>query len=92
MPNNLRQFTRFRSNSFCLIESESCLVKALFVDYSQMGALLRIDKMVAARKHLALIYPNEKADFVKMAGYSVHTFEKNGLYYLGVQFIALISR
>ncbi len=41
-------------------------MKALFVDYSQMGALLRIDKMVAARKHLALIYPNEKADFVKM--------------------------
>lgn len=92
MPKSLRQFTRFRSNSFCLIESESSLVKAVFIDYSQMGALLRLEKRLASRKHLALIYPNEKADFVKMAGYSIHGLEKNGLYYLGVQFIALISR
>lgn len=92
MPNNLRKFVRYPSNSFCLIETNSHLVKALFVDYSQMGALLRIDKAVPLQKHLALIYPNEKYDFVKMAGYSVHTFEKHGLHYLGVQFIALISR
>ena len=92
MPLNLRKFSRFPSNSFCLIETDSRLVKALFVDYSQMGALLRIDKSVPLQKQLALIYPNDKTDFVKMAGYSVHKFEKNGLYYLGVQFIALISR
>ena len=92
MPINLRKFSRFPSNSFCLIETDSRLVKALFVDYSQMGALLRIEKGVPLQKHLALIYPNEKSDFVKMAGYSVHTFEKHGLFYLGVQFIALISR
>lgn len=92
MPNNLRQFIRQRSNSFCLIEAESYLVKAIFVDYSQMGALLRIEKTIQTRKQISLIYPNEKTDFVKMAGYAVHTFEKNGFYYLGVQFIALISR
>ena len=92
MLNNLRQFSRISSNSFCLIETESRLVKALFVDYSQMGCLLRIEKSVALKKQIALIYPNDKKDFVKMAGYSVHLSQKNGLYYLGVQFIALILR
>lgn len=92
MLKNFRQFSRSPSNSFCLIETESRLIKALFVDYSQMGCLLRVDKMVAPKRQIALIYPNDKSDFVKMAGYSVHLTEKNGLYFLGVQFMALISR
>lgn len=92
MPNNLRQFQRFPTNTFCLIETDSRLVKAYFVDYSQMGCLLRIEKMVTPKRQIALIYPNDKSDFVKMAGYSVHLRELNGLYYLGVQFMALISR
>ncbi len=92
MPNNLRQFSRYPSNTFCLIETDSRLIKAYFVDYSQMGCLLRTEKTVAPKRQIALIYPNDKSDFVKMAGYSVHTLEKNGLYFLGVQFMALISR
>lgn len=92
MLKNFRQFSRFPSNSFCLIETDSRLIKAIFVDYSQMGCLLRIEKIVPPKRQLALIYPNDKSNFVKMAGYSVHMFEKNRLYYLGVQFMALISR
>lgn len=92
MLKNIRKFSRYPSNSFCLIETDARLIKAIFIDYSQMGCLLRIEKTVATKKQIAMIYPNEKADFVKMAGYAVHTFEKNGLYFLGVQFMALISR
>lgn len=92
MPNNLRQFERHAANTFCLIETDSRLIKAYFVDYSQVGCLLRIEKVVAPKRQIALIYPNDKSDFVKMAGYTVHVHEKNGLYYLGVQFMALISR
>lgn len=92
MPNELRKFNRLPSNSFCLIETETKIVKALFVDYSQMGALLRVEKNLAAKKQISLIYPNEKSEFIKMAGYSVHVTYKNGLYFLGVQFIALVCR
>jgi len=92
MPKELRQFSRSSSNSFCLIETDSRLIKAYFVDYSQMGCLLRIEKVIAPKRQLALIYPNNKSDFVKMAGYAVHVHEKNGHYYLGVQFMVLISR
>lgn len=92
MLNNLRQFSRTPSNSFCIIETDSRLVKALFVDYSRMGCLLRIEKSVAPKKQITLIYPDEKKEFVKMAGYSVHLTQKNGLYHLGVQFMALLSR
>lgn len=92
MSLNLRKFTRYPSNSFCLIETDSRLVKALFVDYSQVGALLRVEQQVSLKKQLSLIYPTEQSKFVKMAGYSVHLYEKEGIFYLGVQFIALISR
>ena len=92
MPLNLRKFARYPSNSFCLIEADSALVKALFVDYSQVGALLRVEQQVPLKKQLALIYPTERSKFVKMAGYSVHLYEKDGIYYLGVQFIALMAR
>ena len=92
MLKNFRQFYRYPSNSFCLLESDGRIVKAYFVDYSQMGCLLRIDKLVSVKKQIALIYPNDKSEFVKMAGLSVHFQEKQGLYYLGVKFIALISR
>lgn len=91
MP-NLRKFARYPSNSFCILEADSRLIKAIFVDFSQMGALLRIEKIVAAKKQLSLIYPNEHSEFVKMAGYSVHVHEKNGFLYLGIQFIAQLSR
>lgn len=75
-----------------MIETESNLVKAMFIDYSQMGALLRIEQQILPKKQLSLIYPIDRSRFVKMAGYSIHFHEKNGIYYLGVQFIALISR
>lgn len=89
---NLRRFARVPLNSFCLVESDSKIIKALFVDFSQMGALLHIEKNVGIKKHLSLIYPSENSDFVKMAGYSVHMREKNGLLYLGIQFIAQLSK
>lgn len=92
MPTNLRKFSRFPSNSFCLIETDVHLVKALFVDYSQVGALLKVEQQIPLKKQLALIYPTERSKFVKMAGYSIHLFEKDGFLYLGVQFIALMAR
>jgi c-di-GMP-binding flagellar brake protein YcgR len=92
MPNELRKFNRVRSNSFCLVETEAKIIKAVFIDYSQMGALLRIEKNLSAKKQISLIYPNEKSEFIKMAGYSVYATQKNGLYFLGVQFIALVCR
>lgn len=92
MPNNLRKFSRLPSNSFCLIETDSRLVKALFVDYSQMGALLLIEQPIHLKKQLSMIYPTERSKFVKMAAYSLHQRKVDGAYYLGIQFIALISR
>ncbi|AZZ35648.1 hypothetical protein CIK05_02155 [Bdellovibrio sp. qaytius] len=92
MLKNFRQFYRHPSNSFCLIETDSHLIKAQFVDYSQMGCLLRLEKLVSIKKQIALIYQKDKSEYVKMACLSIHLHEKHGLFYLGVKFIAQISR
>lgn len=92
MPNELRQFPRTKANTFCLIESDSRLIKAYFVDYSQMGCLLVVERRMSLKRQLALIYPNDKSEFIKMAGYAVHSFERNGRFYVGIQFMALLSR
>lgn len=87
-----RQFERSDLKAFCLIESEQKILRSVFVNYSQMGGLLRLDGPLAIKKHIAMTYSNEKSQFVKIAAYTIRAYEKNGFFYVGVKFIAIISR
>lgn len=87
-----RKFTRSSLKSFCLVENNNQLIKGCFINYSQMGALIVVQKPILAKAHLSLIYQSDKSAFVKMASYTVHTYKHNGLFFIGVQFIALEAR
>lgn len=88
-----RNFDRYAVSSHAVVISNNQKRRVLIQDFSRMGVGFVIDDIVHFEKFISLIYQNENQQLIHMKSYVRHARKlKDGLYFVGVQFIGIESK
>ena len=88
-----RNFDRYTLSSQGIVISNNQQHRVLIQNFSRMGVGFVIDKIIHFEKFISLLYQNENQQIIQMKSYVRHARKlKNGLYFVGVQFIGIESK
>jgi c-di-GMP-binding flagellar brake protein YcgR len=90
---NARNFDRYNVSSYAVVISNNQQRRVLIQDFSRMGVGFVIDDIIHFEKFISLLYQNENQQIINMKSYVRHARKlKDGLYFVGVQFIGIESK
>lgn len=93
MPKSSRHFDRHKMSSNAVVVVNDKQHRVLIQDFSRMGVGFVIDDIVHLEKFVSLLYQNENQQIIKMKSYVRHARKlKDGLFFVGVQFIGIESK
>ena len=87
-----RNFEREKTQIVCGIKIDNRIHRVSMVNFSRMGALVRLPYNTSAGKYISIAYQNEKNEIVQMLTYIVHIFQVKNTYFAGLQFVGIESR
>lgn len=92
-PTDARNFERSNVSSYALVISNNQQRRVVIQDFSRMGVGFVIDEIIHFEKFISLLYQNENRQIINMKSYLRHARKlKDGLYFVGVQFIGIESK
>ncbi len=93
MLKNLRNFVRVAVSSHAVAIINDDKNRILIQDFSRMGVGFVVDDILHLKSFISLLYQNENNQVIQMKSYIKHVRKlKNGLFYVGVQFVGIETR
>ena len=89
----MRNFNRSIVSSQAVLALGKEHQRILIQDFSRMGVGFVSEQLIQLKIFISLLYQNESRQVIQMKSYVKHVRKlKNGLYYIGVQFIGIETK
>ena len=89
----MRNFDRLIVSSHAAAILDDQHRRILIQDFSRMGLGFVLDEILHLKSFISLLYQNENNQVIQMKSYVKHARKlKNGLFYVGVQFIGIETK
>ena len=89
----MRNFDRYVVSSQAVVALEKEHKRILIQDFSRMGVGFVSEHLFQLKNFVSLLYQNDNRQVIQMKSYVKHVRKlKNGLYYIGVQFIGIETK